>query len=301
MSRALISIKGFGCSARPMFRNRPTVVLGNFSSNSKASMSQSTPEPLVLYESRGEKKNVGLITLNRRKALNALCDNLMHQLTQTIEKAEKDNQIGALVLTGSHKAFAAGADIKEMQNKEFAENFKQNFLSKWDRVAQCSKPIIAAVNGYALGGGCELAMMCDIIYAGDNAKFGQPEITIGTIPGAGGTQRLTKAIGKSRAMEMCLSGVPIDAQQAASWGLVSKVVPADTTVDEAVKLGERIASHSQLVVAICKESVLYSFETPLSQGLKTEKRFFQMTFGTKDQKEGMTAFVEKRSPKFVHG
>jgi enoyl-CoA hydratase len=255
-------------------------------------------EPLVLYENRGEKQNVGLITLNRRKALNALCDDLMNELTATIERAEGDHKIGALVLTGSHKAFAAGADIKEMQNTQFADNFKKNFLSKWDRVAQCSKPIIAAVNGYALGGGCELAMMCDIIIAGDNAKFGQPEITIGTIPGAGGTQRLTKAIGKSRAMEMCLTGLPIDAQQAAAWGLASKVTPADKTVDEAIKLAEKIASHSKLVVAMCKESVLYSFETPLTQGLRTEKRLFQMTFGTNDQKEGMTAFVEKRPPKF---
>lgn len=255
-------------------------------------------EPLVLFENRGQKKDVGLITLNRRKALNALCDDLMNELTNTIERAEKDDQIGVLVLTGSHKAFAAGADIKEMQNKDFAQNFKHNFLSKWDKVAHCSKPIIAAVNGYALGGGCELAMMCDIIYAGDNAKFGQPEITIGTIPGAGGTQRLTKAIGKSRAMEMCLSGLPIDANQAAAWGLVSKVVPADTTIDEAVKLGEKIASHSRLIVGMCKESVLYSFETPLTQGLRTEKRIFQMTFGTKDQKEGMSAFIEKRTPNF---
>lgn len=261
-------------------------------------MSSGGGEPLVLFETRGEKKNVGLITLNRRKALNALCDDLMSELTKTIEKAEKDDKLGALVLTGSNKAFAAGADIKEMQNTEFASNFKKNFLCTWDRVAQCSKPIIAAVNGYALGGGCELAMMCDIIYAGDNARFGQPEITIGTIPGAGGTQRLTKAIGKSRAMEMCLTGNQIDANQAAAWGLVSKVVPADTTVDEAVKLGEKIASHSRLIVGMCKESVLYSFETPLTQGLRTEKRLFQMTFGTKDQKEGMTAFVEKRAPNF---
>lgn len=260
-------------------------------------MSSTTPD-LVLYENRGEKKNVGLITLNRRNALNALCDDLIKQLTSVIEKAENDEQIGALVLTGSHKAFAAGADIKEMQNKQFATNFQSNFLSTWDKVAQCSKPIIAAVNGYALGGGCELAMMCDIIYAGDNAKFGQPEITIGTIPGAGGTQRLTKAIGKSRAMEMCLSGQPIDAQQAAAWGIVSRVVPAEQTVDEAIKLGEKIASHSKLIVAMCKESVLYSFETSLSQGLKTEKRLFQMTFGTKDQKEGMKAFIEKRKPNF---
>lgn len=261
-------------------------------------MSTGGTEQVVLYENKGQKGNIGLITLNRRKALNALCDELMDKLTVTIEEAERDNKIGALVLTGSMKAFAAGADIKEMHNKNFAENFRNNFLSKWDKVANCSKPIIAAVNGYALGGGCELAMMCDIIYAGDNAKFGQPEITIGTIPGAGGTQRLTKAIGKSRAMEMCLSGQPIDAQQAAAWGLVSKVVPADQTVDEAIKLAEKIASHSKLIVSMCKESVLYSFETPLTQGLRTEKRLFQMTFGTADQKEGMKAFAEKRAPNF---
>lgn len=238
--------------------------------------------------------------MNRRKALNALCEDLMTEITNAIEKAEKDEQIGALVLTGSHKAFAAGADIKEMKDTNFASNFRTNFLADWDKVARCSKPIIAAVNGYALGGGCEVAMMCDIIYAGDNAKFGQPEITIGTICGAGGTQRLVKAIGKSRAMEMCLTGSPIDAHQAAAWGLVSKVFPADQTVDEAVKLGEKIASHSQLMAALTKEAILYSFETPLTQGLRTERRFFQATFGTNDQKEGMTAFVEKRAPKFSH-
>lgn len=269
-------------------------------SSTSRHMSTSAPEPLVLYERRGERNNVGLITMNRRKALNALCDDLMRELTTAIEGAENDQQIGALVLTGSHKAFAAGADIKEMKDTNFASNFMKNFLSGWDRVARCSKPIIAAVNGYALGGGCEVAMMCDIIYAGDNAKFGQPEITIGTIPGAGGSQRLTKAIGKSRAMEMCLTGLPIDAQQAAAWGLVSKVFPADRTVEEAVKTAEKIASHSQLTAALVKEAVLSSFETPLAQGLRTERRFFQMTFGTKDQKEGMSAFVEKRAPSFSH-
>lgn len=291
MSRILVSLVAKSLASGPALRHVQPCA---FMSTGAAA------EPLVLFENKGAKKDVGLITLNRRKALNALCDDLMTELTKVIESAERDDQIGALVLTGSHKAFAAGADIKEMQNTKFAENFKRNFLSQWDKVAHCSKPIIAAVNGYALGGGCELAMMCDIIYAGDNAKFGQPEITIGTIPGAGGTQRLTKAIGKSRAMEMCLSGVPIDAQQAAAWGLVSKVVPADTTVDEAIKLGEKIASHSRLIVGMCKESVLYSYETPLHQGLRTEKRLFQMTFGTNDQKEGMTAFVEKRAPKFTN-
>lgn len=298
MSRILArSITSFGSSGVKILA-RSIATSGHHCNKSDGAANEAVKPSgnLVLFENRGR---VGLITLNRRQALNALCDELMEELTQTIERAERDSQVGALVLTGSHKAFAAGADIKEMQNKTFAENFKHNFLSKWDKVAHCSKPIIAAVNGYALGGGCELAMMCDIIYAGDNAKFGQPEITIGTIPGAGGTQRLTKAIGKSRAMEMCLTGTPIDANQAAAWGLVSKVVPADTTVDEAIRLGEKIASHSRLVVSMCKESVLYSFETPLNQGLRTEKRLFQMTFGTNDQKEGMSAFVEKRPPKFT--
>lgn len=235
---------------------------------------------LVLTELRGVKQNVTLITLNRRQALNALCKDLMVQLKTVIQEADRNPSIGALVLTGSTKAFAAGADIKEMKDNNFSDSFLQNFLANWNEVSQCTKPIIAAVNGYALGGGCELAMMCDIIYAGENAKFGQPEITIGTIPGAGGTQRLTKAIGKSRAMEMCLSGGQIDAKQAEAWGLVSKVFPVDQTVDEAVKLGEKIASHSKLTVAICKESVNYSFETPLQQGLRSERRFFQTTFGT---------------------
>lgn len=298
MSQFLFKLATLKPAFRPLLCHPISSLKINVTARASMSQSAAEQEPLVLFESRGQNKNVGLITLNRRKALNALCDELMNQLTQTIEKAESNPEIGALVLTGSHKAFAAGADIKEMQNKQLAENFMNNFLSKWDKVALCSKPIIAAVNGYALGGGCELAMMCDIIYAGDNAKFGQPEITIGTIPGAGGTQRLTKAIGKSRSMEMCLSGVPIDAQQAAAWGLVSKVVPADTTIDEAIKLAEKIASHSRLIVGMCKESIQYSYETPLNQGLRIEKRLFQITFGTNDQKEGMSAFIEKRAPKF---
>lgn len=255
-------------------------------------------EPLVLYEQRGEKKNIGLITLNRRKALNALCDDLMHQLTETIERAEGDQQIGALVITGSVKAFAAGADIKEMQHRTLADNMKENFLSKWDKVAHCSKPTVAAVNGYALGGGLELAMMCDIRIAGDNAKLGQPEITIGTIPGAGGTQRLTRLIGMQRAMDMCLSGEPIDAQTALAWNLVLKVVPADQTIDEAVKRAEKYASLSPLIVKLCRESVSNAWKLPIDEGLKAEKRLFHMTFATNDRKEGMTAFIEKRPPKW---
>ncbi|XP_053204186.1 enoyl-CoA hydratase, mitochondrial-like [Panonychus citri] len=211
---------------------------------------------------------------------------------------EKDKDIGAVVITGSEKAFAAGADIKEMADVKFAQAFATNFLSHWDSVAKFKKPLIAAVNGYALGGGCELAMMCDIIYCGDKAKFGQPEIAIGVIPGAGGTQRLPAAIGKSRAMEMVLTGTPITAQEAEHWGLVSRIFPADKVVDEAIKLGEKISSHSKLVAMMAKESVNYSYDTTLSQGLKSELRFFHAAFGTHDKMEGMKAFVEKRPPSF---
>lgn len=250
-------------------------------------------------EKKGEKQNVGLITLNRKKALNALCAGLMDEMASALDSLENDREIGVIVLTGSEKAFAAGADIKEMQDKNFPDCFTGNFLSKWDRLARTTKPVIAAVNGYALGGGCELAMMCDIIYAGDKAKFGQPEINIGTIPGAGGTQRLTRAIGKSRTMEIVLTGNQFTAQDAEKWGLVSKVFPADQVVDEAVKLGEKICTNSKLIVAICKESVNNAFETTLEQGLKTEKRYFHSTFATNDRKEGMTAFSEKRKPNFT--
>ncbi|KAG0419396.1 hypothetical protein HPB47_004141 [Ixodes persulcatus] len=193
-----------------------------------------------------------------------------------------------------------GADIKEMQPMKFAQCFTGNFLSEWDKVSQSIKPTIAAVNGYALGGGCELAMMCDIIYAGEKAKFGQPEIALGTLPGAGGTQRLTKAIGKSRAMEMMLTGNQITAAEADKYGLVSKVFPPDQLVDEAVKLGEKIASFSQVSVALCKESVNHSFETTLQEGLRVEKRLFHSSFALDDREEGMSAFVEKRPPKFTN-
>ncbi|KAG9509034.1 Enoyl-CoA hydratase, mitochondrial, partial [Fragariocoptes setiger] len=256
----------------------------------------STSSPLVLYEVRNR---VSLITLNRRQALNALCHELITELTKALDKAEHDPAIGAIVLTGSHKAFAAGADIKEMHGKNFADNFRTNFLSDWDKVAQCMKPTIAAVNGYALGGGLELAMMCDIIYAGDNAKFGQPEVTIGTIPGAGGTQRLPRLVGIQRAKKMVLSGKPIDAKKAEAWGLVAEVFPAEQTVDEAIKLGEEISAHSKLTVAMCKESLNNAYDTTLTQGLRTEKRLFHATFATNDRKEGMSAFVEKRAPNFT--
>lgn len=254
----------------------------------------------ILVEKRGAQQNVALITLNRPKALNALCSPLMKELGDAIAELNKDTTVGAIVITGSEKAFAAGADIKEMQPMKFAQCFTGNFLGQWDQVAQSIKPTIAAVNGYALGGGCELAMMCDIIYAGEKAKFGQPEIALGTLPGAGGTQRLTKAIGKSRAMEMILTGNQITAAEADKYGLVSKVFPPDQLVDEAVKLGEKIASFSQVSVALCKESVNHSFETTLQEGIRVEKRLFHASFALDDREEGMSAFVEKRPPKFTN-
>nr|QBH73204.1 putative cyclohex-1-ene-1-carboxyl-CoA hydratase [Carausius morosus] len=254
----------------------------------------------ILSEKKGEKQNVALITLNRPKALNALCDGLMREVGEAVSRFENDDTVGALVITGSEKAFAAGADIKEMEDHTFSIAAGGNFLGHWAQVSQCKKPIIAAVNGYALGGGCELAMMCDIIYAGDKAKFGQPEILIGTIPGAGGTQRLTRAVGKSLAMEMCLTGNQITAQTAEKRGLVSKVLPPDQVVPEAIKLGEKIASLSQLTVGLCKESVNTAYETTLEQGLKYEKRTFHGTFATDDRKEGMKAFIEKRPPNFTN-
>uniref|UniRef100_A0A1A9VW65 Probable enoyl-CoA hydratase, mitochondrial n=1 Tax=Glossina austeni TaxID=7395 RepID=A0A1A9VW65_GLOAU len=252
----------------------------------------------IKTELAGANKNVAVITLNRPKALNALCNGLMKELSSVLDDYEKDKNVAAIIITGSEKAFAAGADIKEMQPNTYPHCILSNFLNDWTRVAKCQKPIIAAVNGYALGGGCELAMMCDIIYAGDKAKFGQPEIALGTIPGAGGTQRLTRVVGKSKAMEMCLTGNMISAEEAEKMGLVSKVVPADKLVSEAIKLGEKIGSHSNLIVQLCKESVNTAYETTLQEGLKFERRTFHATFSTDDRKEGMTAFVEKRPAKF---
>lgn len=248
----------------------------------------------------GEKKNVALITLNRPKALNALCNGLMVEVGKALEEYDRDANVGAVVITGSEKAFAAGADIKEMQNATYAKCITGNFLSNWTSVAKAQKPVIAAVNGYALGGGCEFAMMCDIIYAGDKAKFGQPEIALGTIPGAGGSQRTTRVIGKSKAMEMCLTGNMITAEEAERSGLVSKVFPADKVVGEAIKLAEKISSFSPLIVQLCKEAVNTAYETTLTEGLKFERRHFHATFSTKDRQEGMNAFVEKRAPKFIN-
>ncbi|KNE61523.1 hypothetical protein AMAG_06339 [Allomyces macrogynus ATCC 38327] len=250
--------------------------------------------------SLSETGKVGIVQLNRPKALNALCSGLFHELNDAIRTLDNDPAVGAVVLTGLPKAFAAGADIKEMANTHFVDNYKSNFLGHWTEITQARKPVIAAVQGFALGGGCELAMMCDLIYAGDNAKFGQPEIKLGTIPGAGGSQRLVKAVGKSKAMELVLSGNMWSAEEAERAGLVARVFPADTVVAEAVKLGEQIASYSQVATQMCKEAVNKSFELSLAEGLHFERRLFQATFATKDQKEGMKAFAEKRAAQWTN-
>jgi enoyl-CoA hydratase len=250
----------------------------------------------ILVETRGP---VGLITLNRPQALNALSTPLMQELTRAVDAFEADEAIGCLVITGSEKAFAAGADIKEMQPKTYMDVYKEDFITRdWERVARCRKPVIAAVAGFALGGGCELAMMCDFIIAADTAKFGQPEINLGTIPGSGGTQRLTRFVGKSKAMDMCLTARMMDAAEAERSGLVSRVVPAAELLTEAMKAAEKICSLSQPIVMIAKEAVNRAFETTLAEGIKFERRVFHSTFGTEDQKEGMAAFAEKRKPAF---
>jgi len=247
-----------------------------------------------------KKENVALVTLNRPKALNALCDELITELVDALQKFDKDDSVGAIVLTGSDKAFAAGADIKEMSTKTFAEVYGQNMFSSADAIPKIRKPIIAAVNGYALGGGCELAMMCDIIIAGDKAQFGQPEIKLGTIPGIGGTQRLTRAIGKSKAMELILTGNFISATDAERAGLVSRVVPAEELVQNALATAAKIASFSRPIVAMAKETVNQAFESSLEEGIHFERRVFHSTFATHDQKEGMRAFLVKEQPKFTH-
>jgi len=251
---------------------------------------------MILTEVQGR---VAVIRLNRPKALNALCDQLMEELGQALRGYDADPAIAAIVITGSEKAFAAGADIKEMQARSFPAVYLDDFIGKrWEAVTHVQKPVIAAVAGYALGGGCELAMMCDIILAGDNAKFGQPEINLGVIPGAGGTQRLTRAIGKSKAMEMILTARMMDAQEAERSNLVARVVPAAEVVAEAVKLGETIAGLSAPAVAVAKEAVNRAYETTLAEGVKFERRVFQSLFATEDQKEGMAAFAEKRKAQF---
>jgi len=242
---------------------------------------------------------VGLITMDRPKALNALCAELVQELGQALDDFEANDEIGAIVLTGSEKAFAAGADIKEMADKTYMDAYLEDFITDgWERVSTVRKPIIAAVAGYAVGGGCEVAMMCDFIIAADNAKFGQPEITLGTIPGAGGTQRLTRFVGKSKAMDMCLTGRMMDAAEAERSGLASRVVAPENLLDEAIKTAQRIAKLSRPVAIMAKECVNRAYETTLEEGIRFERRIFQSTFATEDQKEGMAAFVEKREAKF---
>ena len=251
----------------------------------------------ILVETKGR---VGIIRLNRPNALNALNLALKNELGEAVRKFDTDPSIGCMIITGNEKAFAAGADIKEMQDKTYNEALMGNFAGDWDEAARARKPVIAAVAGFALGGGCELAMMCDIIIAADNAKFGQPEINLGVIAGIGGTQRLTRAVGKSKSMEMNLTGRMMDAQEAERANLVSKVVPVAELMNEAMKMAEAIASKSLPSVLLAKEAVNRSYEVPLSEGIRFERRVFHSLFSTEDQKEGMKAFVEKRKPEWKH-
>ncbi|KAH9485229.1 Enoyl-CoA hydratase, mitochondrial [Psilocybe cubensis] len=251
----------------------------------------SRPEPAVV-----------LVTLNRPKSLNALSSPLFAELNQALEEADKDDSVSAMVLTGSEKAFAAGADIKEMKDKQYADVYKNKFLEDWGKINQLRKPLIAAVSGYALGGGCELALMCDIILASPTAKFGQPEINLGVIPGGGGSQRLIHAIGKSRTMELVLTGRMFSAQEASQWGMVSRVVGEGEgeVVKEAITMAKEIASKSQIAVQAGKEVVNAAYEMTLAEGLRFERRIFHGLFATNDQKEGMAAFAEKRKANFTH-
>jgi enoyl-CoA hydratase len=249
----------------------------------------------IIVERRGR---VGLIRLNRPAALNALNSALMRELAAAVDGFEADDAIGCMVITGSDKAFAAGADIKEMADKTFTEVFLADFTAAWHRVAAARKPVIAAVAGFALGGGCELAQQCDIVIAADNAKFGQPEIKLGIIPGIGGTQRLTHAVGKAKAMDLILTGRMMDAAEAERCGLVARVVPLSSLLDEALKAAETIAAMSLPSVLAAKEAVNRAFETSLGEGIRFERRVFHALFATRDQKEGMNAFVEKRAAKF---
>ena len=253
----------------------------------------------IIAEIRGAKNNVGLITLNRPKAMNALNDALFDEVGAALDSFEADEAIGAIVITGSDKAFAAGADIAAMKDWGHMDVYKANYISRnWDRVARCRKPIIAAVAGYALGGGCELAMMCDFILAADNAQFGQPEVKLGTLPGAGGTQRLPRAIGKAKAMEMCLTARMMDAAEAEKMGLVARILPLAELLGEALATAEKIAGYSLPVVMMIKESVNRAFESSLQEGLLFERRSFHSSFGLIDQKEGMAAFIDKRRAVF---
>jgi enoyl-CoA hydratase/carnithine racemase len=251
----------------------------------------------IIVETRG---HVGLIRLNRPNALNALNAALMRELGDALMKFDADDAIGAMVLTGSDKAFAAGADIKEMQSKTFVEAYREDFITaEWETLTRVRKPVIAAVAGYALGGGCELAMMCDFILAADTARFGQPEINLGVMPGAGGTQRLTRFVGKSKSMEMNLTGRFMDAEEAERSGLVSRIVPADDLIDQAVATAQRIAEKGAIAVMATKEAVNRAYETTMAEGVRFERRLFHALFATADQSEGMEAFIEKRTPTFT--
>jgi len=249
----------------------------------------------ILVETRGA---VGLVRLNRPKALNALSRKLVADLNAALDAFEANEAIGAIVLTGSEKAFAAGADIREMQALGYVDLFMDDFVARWERLAAVRKPVVAAVAGFALGGGCELALMCDVVIAADNAKFGQPEITLGLMPGAGGTQRLARSIGKAKTMDMVLTGRMIDAAEAERIGLVSRVVPADELVETAVAAAQKIAGLSRPSVMMAKEAVNRAFESPLADGIRTERRLFHSLFATEDAREGMAAFLDKRPATF---
>ncbi|MEU4812964.1 enoyl-CoA hydratase [Nocardia fluminea] len=251
----------------------------------------------ILLERRNR---VGWITLNRPKALNALNTQVLDAIVEALDELERDDEVGAVVFTGSAKAFAAGADIKEMQPKSYMDMFMDDFFARWDRLAQFRKPTVAAVAGYALGGGCELAMLCDILIAADTAQFGQPEIKLGVIPGIGGSQRLTRAVGKAKAMDMVLTGRNMGAEEAERAGLISRVVPADDLLDVAAEVAETIAAKSLPVTMIAKEAVNRSFETTLAEGIRFERRVFHSLFAIQDQKEGMSAFLDKRTAQFTH-
>ncbi|WKD60288.1 putative enoyl-CoA hydratase echA8 [Corynebacterium ciconiae DSM 44920] len=251
----------------------------------------------IVCETRGR---VGIITLNRPKALNALNDATMREVVTAAREFDADDAIGCIVITGSEKAFAAGADIKEMAEQSATDMYRSNWFAEWDGLSAVRTPVVAAVSGYALGGGCELAMMCDIIIAAESARFGQPEINLGVLPGMGGSQRLTRAVGKSKAMDMCLTGRMMDAAEAERSGLVSRVVPTESLLEEALGVAEEIASKSLVASTMVKETVNAAFETTLQQGVQFERRVFHSVFASQDQKEGMDAFVNKRDAEFTH-
>ena len=251
----------------------------------------------IIVERRGR---VGIVRLNRPQALNALNATLRNEILSAVEAFDADADVGCILITGSDKAFAAGADIKEMADKSYIDIFRADYAADYERLARVRKPVIAAVAGFALGGGCELAMMCDFIIAADNAKFGQPEIKLGIIPGIGGTQRLTRAVGKAKAMDLILTGRMMDAAEAERSGLVARVVPAASLMEEAIKVAETIAAMSQPSLLAAKEAVNRSFETSLAEGVRFERRVFHALFATKDRKEGMAAFIEKRPPRFMN-